>query len=168
MNFCEYRKHENSVLNSVFKHSAQISSPPIFSPNFAFIEFSELRIKARSPTSFFESSSENVKQPSDILIVKILPVLLQRLNITIEESNHKSNFCQFQTMRVQMQQTCFGICLSNNPTRKKKNSSDALMKEVPTVTLETDELDWSLKKNHTQMEVLEFSTNQASAESNNI
>ena len=45
----------------------------------------------------------NFKLSWEILIVKIPPVRLEKMSLTIEKSSCKSHFCQFQPMTVRMQ-----------------------------------------------------------------
>ena len=78
----------------------------------------------------------------------------------------KSQFCKFEPMRVRMAGTHSRKCLSckiihrrNSPLRPWWKKSSLWFRR---------QMSWKIKENHTRIQVLEFSANQVSAESNKI
>ena len=119
-------------MSLIFKSFPQTSIPLLTSAILGITNLTRSPKQNTKPKVFSEISFENLKLSCEILIVRIQPVLLDKMSLTIEKSHYKLNFCQFQPKGLRRQGLYFGTCLLSNLMH-----TETLVEEVKSVVLKT-------------------------------
>ena len=161
--FANKWKNENSGFNLAFKGYPHLSIPPLIFATLGIIKISGHGTKVQSLRVKLKPSSENLKLSCQILKLEIKLVLSKKKRLIREKKHLTSHFPQFSLWDYESIEYLLE-CVHRVTLCTSKNVHSELGGGSPVGIF--GKMSWNLTKNLIQRQVLEFSANQFSGESN--